>query len=235
MERRSYKILTSNALKNIAIVAMFFDHLFAVFVAHESLAGSLLRITGRIVAPIMCYLVAEGFAHTSNIKRYLIRMFVFSAISHFPYVMYFNLPWWKATGVIWGLFLGLLALTIVKKTSLPMPVKILSVIVCCLLAYPADWNWIGVLWVLFFGLFQGNFKMQMLSFSVIGIFAFLIPTIHNSGWPHAFQFGIFLAIPLLYLYNGKQGKKNKFTKWVFYCFYPAHLIFLEILRHIVGV
>ena len=49
------KKLSSNELKNIAILAMFFDHLFSVFVLHESVAGSLLRISGRIVAPIISY------------------------------------------------------------------------------------------------------------------------------------------------------------------------------------
>src|SRR4051812_8597367 len=104
------KDISSNTLKYTAIIAMFFDHFFAVFIPHDSIEGSVLRITGRVVAPIMCYLIAEGFFYTSNIKKYIIRLLVFAAISHFPYVLYFDLPWWKATSVIWGLALGLIAL-----------------------------------------------------------------------------------------------------------------------------
>ncbi len=222
--------ISSNMLKYIAITAMFFDHFFAVFVIHESLAGSLLRITGRLVAPIMCYLVAEGFHYTSDVKKYIQRLFIFALVSHFPYVLYFDLPWWRATSVIWGLTLGLIALTLVKRTSLPLYIKVLGVAVCCLLAYNADWNFISTLWILFFGIFRGNFTKQMLSFSVVGLILYIIPTLISSGIMHAYAFGIFLAIPLLYNYHGRQGKKDKFLKWGFYIFYPTHLLLLFLLR-----
>lgn len=86
--------LTSNSLKYIAIIAMFFDHFFAVFLSQDSIEGILSRIPGRVVAPIMCYLIAEGFFYTSNVKKYVNRMLIFAAISHFPFVIYFGLPWW---------------------------------------------------------------------------------------------------------------------------------------------
>ena len=74
MTKNAHKVLTSNGLKCIAVAAMFFDHFFSVFLVQEGLAGSLLRITGRVAAPIMCYLVAEGFAHTRNVRKYLGRL-----------------------------------------------------------------------------------------------------------------------------------------------------------------
>lgn len=225
--------ISSNMLKYIAISAMFFDHFFAVFVVHESLAGSLLRITGRLVAPIMCYLIAEGFHYTSNVKKYIQRLLIFAAVAHFPYVLYFNLPWWRATSVMWGLALGLIALTIVKKSKLSFEFKILGVAICCLLAYTADWNFVSVLWILFFGLFRGDFKKQMISFGVIGLAFYILPTLLRSGLMHSYEFGIFLAIPLLYLYRGRQGKKIKILKWGFYIFYPLHLLVLYLLRLIV--
>ncbi|WP_144772122.1 TraX family protein [Enterococcus casseliflavus] len=222
--------LSGNALKYIAITAMFFDHFFAVFVVHESMAGSLLRITGRVVAPIMCYLIAEGFNYTSDIKKYTKRLLLFALISHFPYVWYFNLPWWKATSVMWGLVLGLLALTFVKKTKHSVPIKMLAVFICCILAYNADWNFISVLWILFFGLYKNNFEKQILSFTMIGIFFYIIPTLIRSGVMHSYEFGIFLSIPILSMYNGKPGKKQRYLKWGFYIFYPLHLLILYLLR-----
>lgn len=229
------KKLSSNELKNIAILAMFFDHLFSVFVLHESVAGSLLRIIGRIVAPIMCYLIAEGFFHTKDIKKYIVRLFIFALISHFPYVMYYNLSWWKATSVIWGLLLGLIALTVVKNKKFSMAIKLAIVIACCLLAYTADWNYVSVLWIVFFGIFRGDFEKQMVSFSLIGVILYIFPTILRSGWAHSYAFGIFLAVPLIYMYSGKQGKKSRLIKWSFYVFYPAHLILLEAARHAFNV
>jgi hypothetical protein len=68
------KDLSSYTLKNLAIFAMFFDHIFAVFVPQDSLEGVALRILGRIAAPIMCYMIAEGYHYTSNLKKYIVRL-----------------------------------------------------------------------------------------------------------------------------------------------------------------
>lgn len=223
------KDLSSNTLKNIAIIAMFFDHLFAVFISQETLVGILLRVPGRVVAPIMCYLIAEGFHYTSNVQRYIKRLLVFAAISHFPYVLYFGYSWWQATSVIWGLALGLIALAAAKNDTFPIYIKLAVILLCSVLAYSADWNYIAVLWILFFGLFRGQRNKQMISFAVIGTALHIIPSIIHLGWGQANQLGIFLAIPLLLLYKGRQGRKSKFMKWAFYIFYPLHLMILYIL------
>ena len=39
-------------------------------------------------------------------------------------------------------------------------------------------------------------------------------------------------IPLLFLYNGQQGLKNKFSQYFFYVFYPAHLWILAIMHYL---
>jgi len=41
-----------------------------------------------------------------------------------------------------------------------------------------------------------------------------------------------LALPLLYLYNGKRGRGA--PKYFFYIFYPAHLAALQLISWIVG-
>lgn len=38
---------------------------------------------------------------------------------------------------------------------------------------------------------------------------------------------VYLSIPLLMLYNGKKGKESK---WLFYIFYPAHLLLIYFLK-----
>ncbi|WP_449539656.1 TraX family protein [Ferdinandcohnia sp. Marseille-Q9671] len=227
------KDLSSNALKYIAIIAMFFDHLFAGFVPQETVAELILRTPGRLAAPIFCYLIAMGYFYTSNVKKYIERLVIFAAISHFPYVLYFKLPWWKTTSVIWGLALGLIALTIAKNERFPLLTKLGLVFLCCMLAYPADWNYVAVLWILFFGIYRGQVKKQIISFVLIGIFVHFIPTILNMGLHHAYQIGVFLAIPLLVMYKGRRGRKSNLLKWGFYVFYPVHLIILYIIKYII--
>lgn len=52
---------TSNQLKLIAVIAMVFDHCMVVFMPHEYAAYQFLRMPGKLTAPIMCYLIAEGY------------------------------------------------------------------------------------------------------------------------------------------------------------------------------
>ena len=40
---------------------------------------------------------------------------------------------------------------------------------------------------------------------------------------------ILLALPLLWLYNGQHGRKNKALQHAAYAFYPAHLLVLGML------
>jgi len=221
--------LSGNALKNIALILMFLDHAVSGFMPHESIVTVLLHIPGRVVAPIMCYFIAEGHNKTSDTKKYIARLLVLSVVSHFPYVIYFGYEWWQATSVIWGLCLGLIALTAVKNETYPLWLKVGIVGLCCLLAVPANWNYISVLWIVAFGVFRGQFKLQIISFLLIGIGLYAIPVLWNMGDHHIYQFGIVLAIPLLALYKGRRGVHTALTKWGFYIFYPTHLVFLYLL------
>ncbi len=84
----TYKRLNSNILKIIAIIAMTSDHLaWAIWQGFSTNpAAVIMHLLGRLTCPIMCYFVAEGYYYTKNLKKYIGRMFLFAAISHFPYV-----------------------------------------------------------------------------------------------------------------------------------------------------
>lgn len=53
--------ITSDLLKLIAIIAMTVDHIAWAFVPFGSIAGQLMHVIGRLTAPIMCFMVAEGY------------------------------------------------------------------------------------------------------------------------------------------------------------------------------
>lgn len=63
------KILNSNQLKLIAIIAMTVDHIaWAMFDGYPSaLLPLVMHIIGRLTCPIMCYFIAEGYHYTRNI------------------------------------------------------------------------------------------------------------------------------------------------------------------------
>ena len=45
---------------------------------------------------------------------------------------------------------------------------------------------------------------------------------------------VFAIIPIL-LYDGELGLYNNFTKWIFYIFYPIHLIIIVIIRDLLSI
>ena len=66
--------LSAHTLKIIAIIAMTIDHIAWAFVDACSAAGILMHLVGRLTAPIMCFFIAEGYAHTRNANRYALRL-----------------------------------------------------------------------------------------------------------------------------------------------------------------
>lgn len=231
MENKRILPLTSNALKIIVIMAMFVDHASTWLVSWGSMLDIALHSYGRLVAPVMSYLIVDGYFHTSNVKKYLARLFLLAAVSHFPYVMYFDIPWWQATSVIWGLTLGLIALIATQRPELSFWQKSLVVLVCCALSWTANWNYITVLWIVFFGIYRGQFNKQMMSFALIGLLLYVVPGVAKLGWEYVYRAGVLLAIPLLALYNGQRGRKSRLIQWGFYAFYPLHLVSLHLFIH----
>lgn len=234
--------LNGAQLKGIAVIAMVCDHMVPLINYSESQILWYLAVTmntiGRITMPIMCFFVAQGYYHTRNVKAYLLRMAVFALISQLPF--YFNhittMPcgFWDfikgnvyGTNVIVTLFMGLLALCIAKCEKLVPMIRIILCAGCIYLTKHSDWRLFGVMWVLAFGLFYGDFKKQAAAFVIIA----LVRTLRmENAFSMVIQFAVVLALPLLVMYNGEKGRQSKYG---FYIFYPAHLALLAIVKHFV--
>lgn len=223
--------INADQLKLIAIIAMVIDHCAVVFLPESSPAMWPLRMIGRMTAPIMCFLIAEGYHHTSNLKKYMGRLLFMAVVSHVPHNLCLGMdvfPLWKATSVMLSLFCGLAALAVWKSRRIPARwQKVLLIVLCCLLAYSADWNYIAVLWILGFGVFHGSFRKQLLTFCCVAVLYMMQPLVYNHCLPSVSRLGIFFVIPLLFFYNGQRGLRHKqLIKWGFYWFYPLHLLIL---------
>ncbi len=232
---KPYQILTSNTLKTIAISFMIFDHFIAGFFISDSIYTMLLRIPGRIVAPIICFLIAQGYHYTKNKYKYALRLLIFAIISHIPYNIYFKYSLFEATSVMWGLFLGLGTLIVIKHNNLNVFLKFIFIICAVFLSATADWNYVSIVWIVGFGLLFKNIKGQIIFFALSGLMFHIVPTFLNYGFSspgtlYLYQLGIFLAIPLMMMYNGKLGRKLSFLPKFFYILYPLHLILLYLIR-----
>lgn len=231
------KGLNANTLKLIAVIAMVIQHATIVFYPTENALHWTLYAIGRITAPIMCFMIAEGYYHTSNINKYLGRLFIATLISHVPHALLFGfsiVKFWKVTSIMWCLFLGLLALVIFEKKGMPLVFRLAGVGICCVLSYPGNLNCIIVLWILTFGVFRdSNWKKYTAFFIVTLLYLAECWVISAQGIPWIRLVSL-LAVPLLLMYNGKLGKKSKCIQYGYYLFYPLHLLVLYGLKMLIG-
>ena len=65
------KKLNGNQIKMIAIIAMFMDHFATTLYSNYEKFWWLLLIhlIGRVAAPIMWFMVVEGYTHTHSLKK----------------------------------------------------------------------------------------------------------------------------------------------------------------------
>ena len=229
----------ANYLKMIAIIAMTIDHvadlIYPGFPAQPVAFG--LHFIGRLTAPIMWFFVCEGYYYTRNVKKYMLRMFIFAVISHFAYCFAFGISMipfkdsiFNQTSVIYPLFIAIVVLWM-QDTELSINKWLKRIIIFVLIwtAFPADWSCLAVLAILDMYKKRGDLKKQMIAMipyvAIYGIVSFFCV----SKIYALVLFGVVLVYPFLKLYNGEKGKAG-WMKWFFYIYYPAHLIIVGIIR-----
>ncbi|MDD7331367.1 TraX family protein [Eubacterium sp.] len=243
------KILNSNQLKLIAIIAMTVDHIaWAMFDGYPSaLLPLVMHIIGRLTCPIMCYFIAEGYHYTRNINKYTFRLFAFAFVSHFAYIFASNdfvdfksfIPFYygnflNQTSVMWSLAWGLVMLRIADSKRIKSIYKVLLVILICIITLSSDWSCIAALCIMAIGTNRGDFRKQM---SWMIFYVALYSLVYFFAIDKAYgilQMGVVLSIPVIAMYNGKRGKNpkiNKFMKWFFYIFYPVHLFVIGLINY----
>ncbi|MBO1305086.1 hypothetical protein JZO70_02865 [Enterococcus sp. 669A] len=233
-ETRTSGGLDAATLKLLAIVGMTLDHIAIVFAPQLSLGvRTLFYACGGITFPIMAYLLVEGYKHTSNVKRYGLRLLVFAIISYVPFA------WAMGTfvfNVLFTLLLGLITLYLYDH----MNNRILFWFVfvgLTLFSVVMDWGLVGVPMVLMYYIVRGNWAryiVPLLPSVILMTLMFLVSggeltvAIVHSLPQLAFAYvGGGLSAILLKNYNGLRGRS---MKYLFYGYYPAHLLILAIIR-----
>lgn len=232
------KKLNSNHLKMIAITAMTIDH-FAHLVYPGFPVNPLaifLHIIGRLTAPIMWFFICEGYHYTRDRKKYASRLFVFAIISHFAHNFAFGINFipfrtgiFNQTSVMYPLFIAVLVLWLQDADMMKEWLRRVIIFVLIWSAFPADWSCIAVLAILGMYRNRGNLKRQMFSMMIWVIVYAIVSFLFVDRVYGIIQPFVILVYPLLKQYNGERGNA-KWTKWLFYIYYPAHLVVLGILR-----
>lgn len=207
--------MTGFQLKLLAMLAMTADHIGAVFFPEIPL----LRWIGRLAMPVLCFFIGEGLRHTRSPRRYLLRLTGFALLSELPFdLAFYGGIEWGHQNVYFTLALGFLALWAIQSRGMEGWLLALTAALAAELL-GCDYGMYGVLLILLLDRFHHARSEQLAGAALLNLAFFGLQT----------QILSLIALPLLWLYNGKRGRDDR---RLFYLYYPAHLCVLGILRFV---
>ena len=230
-----WQLLSGSWLKVIAMVSMTIDHCAIFLLRHDPdftialfTVGSkhiswyfLMRCIGRLAFPLFAFLLVEGFLHTSNRMKYGRNLLLFALLSEIPFDLVRRGSLFAAgQNVFFTLFLGFLALYAVDrwesgKDSAGRLAVILFSLIGIGILFHTDYGDTGVGFILLLYVLRHHRVFQA-----------------AIGWcylPMRWVAG--LAFIPINLYNGRRGFiQGPFGKYLFYMFYPLHLLVIYLLR-----
>lgn len=242
--------ISGSTLKFIAMLTMLIDHIGATIVLQFVQRNSdnfdalgnvrmtgmvvlyyVLRGIGRLAFPIFIFLLLEGFQYTHNRFRYIGRLLLFAILSEIPFDLAVNLSvkWilkghfleFTSQNVFFTLAIGMIVLTVLEGLrALQMDTILKAVLIVGVAALGAalayalhtDYGAVGVLAICTAYGFRNQKKELRMAAPCV------ILSILNMSELYAL-----VDAGIAHFYNGKRGLK---LKWVFYIFYPLHLLIL---------
>ncbi len=220
---KKVQCLSGNALKLLAMFFMTVDHIGYILFPRVLW----LRIVGRLAMPIFAYMIAEGCRHTRDRRRYLLTVAFFAVICQLVYLVVMR-SLYQCIFVTFSLSIALICLLDHARLKRSVPSVLLLLLGLLLTA--------ALCFVL---------PRYIRGFDIdYGFFGVLLPVVIYCGWDRLSRFilaacgmallsdflgGIqwycLLSLPLIALYSGARGKRK--LKYLFYVYYPAHLVLLE--------
>ncbi len=225
---KRFRVLDGTTLKLIAMASMVLDHVGDSFFPDQVW----MRVLGRIAMPVFAFCISEGFAHTHDKQRYLLRMGIFSLVSEVPFdLVTAGVPLESSHQNIMATFfwaiLGLMLFERITGEGAPKSREAAGFIMLAVFAMLSvllglDYNMLGCGLIFVFYLLRG--KGLEIEAAAGAVYHALL---RNMG---IYWFGLLGFLPIL-SYNGQRGRG---LKWLFYLFYPGHLLLIWLVRTMLG-
>ena len=215
-------------LKLIAITAMTADHVSTYLMEHGTVVYEVCQFFGNFTIVIMSYFIVQGIKYTHSIKRYAIRMLIWAVISQPPYYL---LRHDSGLNVLVTLLGSLVAVYILDKKgwiyyflafAAFLPVSLFS-----------DWAFLPLIFTMIF--YEADkHDRKWLPIILLPIVMFVAGLLISNDSitryiSEAVAFAIITAV--IYLLRGITDRKVKgvIPGFVFYAYYPVHLLILWII------
>lgn len=249
----------SDVLKIIAMICMLIDHfsqalhknmLFFNVHWNADKMGNVVsminwgRRIGRIAFPIFCYLLIQGFYNTSNLKKYIIRVFLCALIAEIPFDLYMSGNWFSLQhqNSVFIFAFGLCMFYLMQKFKWNKFISIIMFMLCGLLcqALCIDYGIYGILLLALFYFIKFH-DIESVEFSAVcfiilcGIFGmFSNNQFDLSAFVNGIKFEGFGLVSYLFilLSNGSTWNNKKF-KVFSYIFWPCQFLILYLWSLIV--
>lgn len=201
---------------------------------------------------IFAFMAVEGYFHTHNLKKYLLRMLIFAVISEVPFDLMYGGTWFYPVhqNVIWTLMMGLVGIHLMenvrkkKSTFVYILVSTIVVILGGLLGTLSmvDYYGIGVLTVFIFYFFRGR-KWWCLLGQMLALYWVNVELLGGLMYPirlfgmefELCQQGLaLLALLPIWLYRGRQGYHSKPFQYFCYAFYPIHMLVIVLVLNFIN-
>jgi len=239
---KTVKCINSFGLHILAMSLMLCDHMWATVVP----GNMWLTNIGRMAFPIFAFMLVEGFYHTKNVKKYLLRLLIGAIISEIPFnLMYGGSVFYPYhQNVMWPFLLSVLCMwateTIKKKNKiLGYILGVLIFLLAAVLGFAGmlDYYGFGILMVAVFYFFRGDawwlkllqiVGLYYINVEMLGGMSIDVPLFGRTFEIVQQGIAVMAMIPIL-LYNGKQGYHSKWFQYTCYLFYPAHMLVLSLI------
>lgn len=238
MDRKN-GLLSGNALKIIAALAMLCDHVGLMFFPHVRL----FRIIGRLAFPIFAYMIAEGCRYTRSRPRYFLQIFLLAFGCQVVYFLV-DRSLYMSILVTFSCSIGVIcALQQLKESSgsrkllwALLFITAVEIVYALNKLLEIDYGFWGCMTPVFPALFQDRRDAERkfvpkldrrpvhIAMLAMGLLILWMDLGGEQLWS-------LMAVPVLLLYSGDRGKLP--MKYFFYIFYPLHLAALQLIGWII--
>jgi len=213
---------TIELLKWIAIISMMIDHISLILLEDNEV----LHFIGRIAFPIFAYILIHNYIYyTSNKKYYIFRLLIFSLISQPIYCFAIN----GSLNIFILLSLALLTIYTMEKIhqsyAYNKPIEIILHFYTFLfgssIALFASYSLEGYFFLLLLYL---GFRERKYTFLILLSMGIL--NINNIFY----VLGTYVSISVFYFSQKSTIHIRRLSKWLFYAFYPIHILILHFIH-----